>query len=133
MEKLILKSKAFQMWSLYLLYHQPANRTYIGITTNIQRRLRQHRGEIVGGARFTARTQKKFPEGQWELVCFLSGFENRSEVTRWERLLKVTGRGLKQRFGAFESLAKGQHPKEFSERQKEKFAVPNGIDLHMTQ
>jgi predicted GIY-YIG superfamily endonuclease len=121
------------MWSLYLLYHPIANRTYIGITTNIQRRLRQHRGEIVGGARFTARTQKKFPEGQWELICFLSGFENRSEVTRWERLCKIRCRGLKQRSEAFDSLGKGQHPKEFTERQKEKFGVPDGIDLHITQ
>lgn len=121
------------MWSLYLLFHKTANRTYIGITTNIQRRLRQHRGEITGGARFTARTQKKFPGGQWELVCFLSGFENRSEVTRWERLLKIRSRGLKQRLGAFESLAKGEHPEQFTERQKEKFEVPDGIDLHITQ
>lgn len=115
------------MWTLYLLYHHQANRTYIGITTDLKRRFRQHQGEIVGGARFTARVQKKFPEGKWELVCFLIGFENRAEATRWERLLKIRCRGLKQRLGAFESLGRGEHPKEFTEAQKERFGVPERL------
>jgi lipopolysaccharide export system protein LptC len=29
--------------------------------------------------------------------------------------------------GAFESLAKGQHPEQFTERQKEKFDVPEKL------
>lgn len=39
-------------WSVYLL--QCADDSlYCGITTNIVRRLRQHNGEIKGGARYT--------------------------------------------------------------------------------
>jgi len=115
------------MWNLYLLYHKASNRTYIGITTNVQRRLRQHRGEIVGGARFTTRISKAFPEDTWEIVAFLSNFENRSCVTRWERLLKLKTRGQKQRLEALEALAKGKHPKEFSDPMRAKYEVPKNL------
>lgn len=41
----------------YLLYviqaDRHSKRTYVGITNNFKRRLRQHRGIIKGGARFT--------------------------------------------------------------------------------
>lgn len=41
----------------YLVYciraHATSNKTYVGCTNNWKRRLRQHRGIIKGGARFT--------------------------------------------------------------------------------
>jgi len=112
------------MWSLYLLYHKVSNRTYLGITKDVERRLRQHRGEIVGGARFTARIQKSHPAGQWQLVATLSPFPNQSEVTRWERLLKLKTRGLKQRLAAMQAIARGEHPKEFSQAMRDKYVIP---------
>lgn len=112
-------------WTLYLLYHAASKRTYLGVTTDIARRLRQHRGEITGGARFTARIQKSFPHGEWKLVATLSPFPNRSEVTRWERLLKLKVVGLSARLSAMQSIADGQHPKEFSQRMRTNYDVPN--------
>ena len=38
---------------VYLLYNTCNNKTYLGITNNSRRRLRQHNGEIKGGARYT--------------------------------------------------------------------------------
>ena len=38
---------------VYLLKKDNLNRTYIGITNNLKRRLRQHNGKIKGGARST--------------------------------------------------------------------------------
>nr|BDC16802.1 GIY-YIG nuclease [Sicyoidochytrium minutum DNA virus] len=38
---------------VYLLENPFARRTYIGSTTDIERRLRQHNSEISGGARYT--------------------------------------------------------------------------------
>ena len=35
---------------VYLLYNTCNNKTYLGITNNSRRRLRQHNGEIKGGA-----------------------------------------------------------------------------------
>lgn len=117
------------MWTLYLLYHTKANRTYLGITTDVTRRLRQHRGEIVGGARFTARVQKSFPQGHWELVATLDSFPNQSEVTRWERLLKLKTRGLKQRYEALKSLSEGKHPNSFSANMIKNYSIPNMLSF----
>ncbi len=44
----------------------PQDKTYIGYTVNFTRRIRQHRGEIVGGARYT----KRF-EG-WEYLMIMT-------------------------------------------------------------
>ncbi|MBK8432620.1 MAG: GIY-YIG nuclease family protein [Chloroflexi bacterium] len=38
-------------WFLYILLCD--GRLYTGITTNVERRVRQHKGELVGGAKFT--------------------------------------------------------------------------------
>lgn len=74
-------------WIVYLLKHKVTGRSYVGSTTNVQRRLRQHNREIVGGARSTA---KGAPD--WALHCWVTGFENRSQACRWEKLVKG-GRG----------------------------------------
>ena len=114
-------------WILYLLYHSASNRTYLGVTTDIKRRLRQHKGEITGGARFTARIQKSFPQGEWKLVATLSPFPNQSEVTRWERLLKLKVVGIKPRLAAMQAIAGGQYPKEFSQRMLDKYCLPKVV------
>ncbi|KAG9393748.1 Structure-specific endonuclease subunit SLX1 [Carpediemonas membranifera] len=46
------------------------NHAYIGYTVNMQRRIRQHNGQIANGAR---RTSKKKP---WQVICFVHGFSN---------------------------------------------------------
>lgn len=85
------------MWSVYLLYNPVANRTYIGATTNINRRIRQHNSEIKGGSRYT---KKCGPF--WNIICTISGFENRSIAYRWEKLLKLRGgKGLTSRNKSF--------------------------------
>jgi putative endonuclease len=56
---------------IYLLYNTSNNNTYIGITNNQIRRLRQHNGELVGGAKYT---KMKKGTGSWEFygwVCSL--------------------------------------------------------------
>ena len=56
-------------WNCYMLISNDNKRTYIGSTVNIKRRLRQHNGEIVGGAKAT-RTGRP-----WSLICYISGFD----------------------------------------------------------
>lgn len=89
------------MWSIYLLQHT-SGRTYIGATTDLPRRIRQHNSEIRGGARSTTR----MGDG-WEVVAYLSGFRNRRDAYRWEKLTKQR-RGLRARVEAFKHVSSGE-------------------------
>ena len=66
------------------------DRTYIGITTDPPRRIRQHNGELAsGGAR---RTRGHRP---WEYIAAVGTFENRADAMRFEWHWQVrTSRGI---------------------------------------
>lgn len=72
------------------------NHTYIGCTNNLQRRLRQHNCEIVGGARKTTALSKHrgSPEGgsAWKRVCHVVGFADQIEALRFEWWWKFVSR-----------------------------------------
>lgn len=67
--------KSFYM---YILSSTVKNKTYVGVSDNIHHRLRQHNGEITGGA---ASTRVGRP---WRIVGFLNGFTSREEALRFE-------------------------------------------------
>lgn len=54
------------------------NRTYFGYTKNPVRRLRQHNGEIVGGAKYTTKFRP------WTMVCLIQGFPNKRTALQFE-------------------------------------------------
>lgn len=54
----------------YILYNDINNLTYNGYTNNLVRRLRQHNGEIKGGARFTTRQLSKGVV--WKYLCIVA-------------------------------------------------------------
>ena len=74
------------MWFCYILrntqpkYHRS---TYNGATNNPTKRLRQHNGEITGGAKVT--TQKG---GGWEYCAILSGFPDKINCLSCEWRIK---------------------------------------------
>lgn len=109
------------MWYVYLLSN--GTRTYIGSTTDIIRRLRQHNGEIRGGARSTR------GKGPWKIVCYISGFENRSSACRWERILKCRARGLDRRHAYMKrvGLYKRCPIRKSTDRW---YDVPDGLRFH---
>lgn len=113
------RSMSMTIWSVYLLVNE-RGRTYIGSTTNVQRRLRQHNGEIVGGARSTR------GKGPWMISTYITGFPNRSSACRWERILKCRARGITARSIAFELVAEGTCPPHKSGRLYE---IPPGLTL----
>jgi predicted GIY-YIG superfamily endonuclease len=106
-------------WCVYLLVNE-RGRTYVGSTTDPLRRLRQHNGELTGGARST--NQK----GPWKLYCYLSGFQTRSEACRWEKLVKSRARGLQSRRHAMEEVSIGTCPLYNKRKQ---YPVPANLTL----
>ena len=55
-------------WQLYIIENKGC--TYVGVSPDPVRRLRQHNGEIKGGAKYTT---SKGPG--WEHICLISGFQ----------------------------------------------------------
>ena len=68
-----------------------SNKSYIGYTTNFTRRLRQHKGIIKGGAKYTRQFQ-----GNIEVVALVSGFPSKRVAMSYEWHAK---RRRQQRFG----------------------------------
>lgn len=92
-------------WFVYLLATvQAPTRTYVGATVDPDRRLKQHNGQLSGGARATSRVP-----GGWYRVCFLKGFESKREALRFEwwwkrRSAKLQGNPLERRQAAMEAM-----------------------------
>ena len=64
-------------WHCYMLQSTDGSRTYVGATVNPDRRLRQHNGEISGGARAT--------KGRaWTRHFLVGGFSDEREALRFE-------------------------------------------------
>lgn len=55
--------------------------TYTGIAYDVARRLRQHNGEITGGAAYTTRMGRG---GSWTLAATVSGFNSDREARQFE-------------------------------------------------
>lgn len=108
-------------WCIYLLVSS-TGRTYIGSTTDVHRRLRQHNGEIRGGARST-RGKK------WRIHCWVSGFDGRSSACRWERLAKFFGKGITNRSWFLNQLAAVNLERTYIKGGKS-YPVPHGLEIH---
>ena len=85
--------------------------TYVGATVDLERRLRQHNGEIKGGAK---RTTNKINKGkQWKRVCYVSQFPDWSATLqfewRWKQLSRKYSSSMKpieRRYSALNDLLK---------------------------
>ena len=78
------------------------NWTYNGCTNNFKRRIRQHNGEIKGGAKCTSR------RGPWAPYCIITGFQDNIEAlqTEW-RIKRVEGRRRARKYGGDKGRIKG--------------------------
>ena len=63
---------------VYVLSAPDVSLTYVGVTNNLRRRLRQHRGEIKGGAASTKRSKL------WRAVFVVSRFASRGAALSFE-------------------------------------------------
>lgn len=108
-------------WSVYLIYSPSRKRTYVGSTTDVFRRLRQHRGEIRGGARSTS------VASDWVLQSYITGFRGRSPACRWEKIVKGRSRGLKDRDLAMVFVGVLRLCPTKGRRKQKEYEVPIGL------
>jgi predicted GIY-YIG superfamily endonuclease len=81
-------------YTCYVL--QNGARTYVGQTNNFKRRLRQHRGELAGGARYTRRTNEAHgPKGTWAPMFRVKGFQTLRAVLQFELAMKRKLKGTR--------------------------------------
>lgn len=68
-------------WKFYIIENN--GYTYAGVSPDPTRRLRQHNGEIKGGAKYT--TGKGCG---WRHICLIRGFENKIQAMQFEWAVK---------------------------------------------
>jgi putative endonuclease len=75
---------------VYILTNTSSNKTYVGITNNTQRRIRQHNGELVGGAKYTTGNKGA---GLWVFHGFIKNLDKRLALS-FEKKIKIKSRKL---------------------------------------
>lgn len=81
------------MWVVYVIQGtSPDGKRpyYVGCTTDVARRVRQHNGELTGGGRYTSRFSG------WELRALYGPYKDRSEAQKAEYALKHSRRGARR-------------------------------------
>lgn len=78
--------------------------TYVGATVNLDRRLRQHNGEITGGAIATTRLIKKGET--WKRACYVEGFPEWRTALQFEWRWKQLSRKLPRQMNPMERRIK---------------------------
>ena len=79
------------MYSVYLLKHTTQNKTYVGSTNNLARRIRQHNGELVGGAKYTTANKK---DGLWIIHGTINELDRHTALSI-EKSIQLTSRRMK--------------------------------------
>ena len=77
------------MYLVYLLRCE--NYSYVGMTNDIFKRLRQHNSEISGGARYTSKRQGWYP------VLIIDGFQDMKSAMQCEWRVKRGKKGVSGR------------------------------------
>lgn len=84
-----IESTKGSSWCVYLIAStNPPFKTYVGVTTDFSRRLKQHNGELKGGAKASRAGRP------WICACLVRGFRGRSEACEFESKWKNSSRKL---------------------------------------
>ena len=98
------------MWKCYLLSTSGGSNTYVGVTPDLDRRLRQHNGLLSGGAKATHGRQ-------WERLCHITGFPDSKAALqfewRWKQISRrQEGTPVQRRVKALQILLALERPTE---------------------
>ena len=90
---------------VYLLVNTSNNKTYVGSTNNTKRRIRQHNGDLVGGAKYTKINKGT---GEWSFYGMIKKVDKRQAVSIEKKVQirsrKVSGSPIERRLKAFNSI-----------------------------
>jgi predicted GIY-YIG superfamily endonuclease len=90
---------------VYILINSCCNKTYVGITNNTIRRIRQHNGELVGGAKYTKINKG---EGIWSFYGFIRNLNKRLALSLEKKIKihsrKMTGKPIERRLKAIDKI-----------------------------
>lgn len=78
-------------WNIYLIVN--ATYTYVGITNDLKKRLRQHNAEIKGGAKYT-----KDRGNGWKYALIVSGLNKSSAYSFEYKVKHPLCRGYQKRY-----------------------------------
>jgi hypothetical protein len=103
---------------IYFLINTCNNKTYIGITNNSDRRIRQHNKEICGGARYTTANKGV---GEWKYygwIKSINGILEKNRALSIEKKIKIrskqcNGNSIEKRILAIDSLLEENLDLEF--------------------
>ncbi|KAK6120828.1 hypothetical protein DH2020_045433 [Rehmannia glutinosa] len=85
----VSKSSPRNSWTVYLILStNPPIKTYVGVTNNFSKRLKQHNGELNGGAKASRAGRP------WICACLIQGFGNKSKAYQFESKWKSISRKL---------------------------------------
>lgn len=90
---------------VYVLINTSHNKTYVGITNKPERRIRQHNGELVGGAKYTTSNKSV---GEWKFYGFIKNLDKRTSLSLEKKIKirskKMSGTPIEKRIKAIGSL-----------------------------
>lgn len=97
-------------WKCYLLLDNTSKYSYVGVSIDPNRRLRQHNREIKGGARYTGIGNRI-----WKHICIVENFPNQKAALQfewqWKHLTKkCKGDVLTRRLSALKLLLNMDRP-----------------------
>ncbi|XP_030532453.1 structure-specific endonuclease subunit slx1 isoform X1 [Rhodamnia argentea] len=117
-------------WCVYLILStSPPIKTYVGVTNDFHRRLRQHNGELNGGAKASRAGRP------WLCACLVQGFKDRSEACVFESKWKSFSRKLPRRrsCGDMEKQAEGVSQLLLQHRQMALDRVKGVLDCSLLE
>ena len=88
-----IEKTAENNYVIYILINEECtnNCTYVGMTNNTVRRIRQHNGELVGGAKYT---KMKKGTGKWKYYGWIENV-NKKTALSLEKRIQIRSRKVK--------------------------------------